>query len=377
MARHIIPSTKTSKSAFAECDRGNSAWGASVLTYIVRPRTIYTEPEGARLVFPGDVELEFRLEPGGAFGEDVPPRLTVPLGAKARFGWNACRGETIIQTDARLSPLDFQLDMKDGSIHVDGPVLRLHAHVVSRLDLEQLIQSYFYALPPLLGLEMLDSCIFSEVLGRLGNISFCWGLLRSGMESVDVTTCDIQEERFRRALSRLGVLDERNGLANRRLLAATQYFHIACRLAHTPGRRWEFLSETLLNYAKVLESLFPPNADGTISSTRVGLTSLGFDAASIEALYIPALALRNAVDVAHPTLAAFNDKQLATLEQYTDLAESAFRDLLRRIFVRIAEGSFSLSVPSDTKPSAATLKVLARIEEALAVIDGAKQGNNR
>ncbi|KAB2920653.1 MAG: hypothetical protein F9K30_16115 [Dechloromonas sp.] len=326
-------------------------------------------------MFPGNVELEFRLEPGGAFGENVPPRRTVPLGAKARFSWNACRGETIIQTDARLSPLDFHLDMMDGSIHIDGPVLRLHAHVVSRQDLERLIQSYFYALPPLLGLEMLDSCIFSEVLGRLGNVSFCWGLQRSGMESVDVTTSDIQEDRFRRALSRLRVLDERNGLVNRRLLAATQYFHIACRLAHTPSRRWEFLAETLLNYAKVLESLFPPSADGTISAARVGLRSLGFDAVSIEALYIPALALRNAVDVAHPTLAAFNDNQLAILEKYTDVAESAFRDLLGRIFNRIAEGRFSLTVPSDTKPSAATLKVLARIEEALAVSDGEKQSN--
>lgn len=272
----------------------------------------------------------------------------------------------MVETAARLAPVDIRVDLKDGSIHVDGPVFRIRARVESQRELEELVESYFYALPPLLSLDMLDACIFSEVRGRLGDVSFCWGLLASATESLDATTREIQEQRLRSALSRLKLLDERDGLFNRRLLAAIQYFHIACRLAHAPGRPWEFLSESLLNYAKVLEALFPGGASGSIDAARTGLQSLGIDPAQIEALYVPALALRNAVDVAHPTLAAFDNHQLATLDAYASRAEAAFRRMLGLVFERIAEGTLVLAAPPDTKPSGATLKVLQRIAEALA-----------
>jgi hypothetical protein len=201
-----------------------------MLTYLVRPRDLYREPEDAVLEFPGRIQLEFMLEPGGPFGEDVPPIRTVAIGAKARFVWNACRGENTVHTDARLPRLNLILHGPDENITVDGATVKVIADVHSREELDNLLETYFYALPPLLGLEMLDSPVVTEVRGRMADMSFCWGLLESGLESLDVTTKERQEERVHRAFSRLRILDERHGLANRRLLAATHYFQTACRL---------------------------------------------------------------------------------------------------------------------------------------------------
>lgn len=336
-----------------------------MLTYLVRPRGLYREPETGLLEFPGMVQLEFRLEPGGPFGEDVPPLRTVPLGAKVRLEWNACRGETAVRTDARLPRLELCLDRSDGRITFDGSLVKLTTEVRSREELERVIEMYFYGLPPLLGVEMLDSPVITEVRGSMGEVTFCWGLLDSGPDSLDATTKEIQEERVQRALSRLQLLDERHGLANRRLLAATQYFHIACRLLRAPGRRWEFLSEALLNFAKVLEALFPAPPKETIDTARSALARLGFTAIEVEAMYVPALMLRNAVDVAHPTLAAHTNESLAVLARYTGAAEDAFRRLLHRLFERVADGTFALDAPPDTKLSADTRRVITRLKENL------------
>ncbi|MSP37052.1 MAG: hypothetical protein EXR70_01000 [Deltaproteobacteria bacterium] len=270
-----------------------------------------------------------------------------------------------MQTDARLPWLNFTMHGTDQQITLDGATVRVATDVHSREELEIVLETYYYALPPLLGLEMLDSPIVAEVRGRLGGVSFCWGLVETGIESIDVTTKERQEERVRRAFSRLGIVDKRLGLANRRLLAATHYFQIACRLLGAQGRRGEFLSESILNFAKVLEVLFPAAPQQSIDTTRQALTGLDFTEVEIEALYIPAVALRNSIDVAHPTLAVFTNDQLKTLARYSELAEGAFRVLLDRIFDSIGLGKFELKALPDTKPSPETLRVITRVDENL------------
>lgn len=336
-----------------------------MLTYLARPRGLYLEPEGAVIEFPADVWVEFRFEPGGPFGEDVPPIRTVPLGARARFEWNACRGETTVQTDARLPRLRIFLEGADGRLEFDGSRMRVTKNIQSREELQRVLETYFYGLPPLLALEMLDCPTISEVRGRIGDVSFCWGLVESGQASIDVVTESLQQERVRQAIARLGVLDERNGFANRRLLAAAQYFHIACRLARAAERRFEFLSEPLLNFAKVLEALFPAPPAQTIDTAREELKRLGFGELEIEALYVPALALRNAIDVAHPTLTAHSDAELATLQRYADSAEEAFRKLVNRVFDCIKKEELNLKPASNKTISSDTRRIIERIDENL------------
>ena len=63
---------------------------------------------------------------------------------------------------------------------------------------------------------------------------------------------------------------------------------------------WEFMSEVLLNFAKVLEVLFPASESQTIDAARAGLRELGFAEDEVEKWFVPALALRNHLDVARP-----------------------------------------------------------------------------
>jgi hypothetical protein len=62
----------------------------------------------------------------------------------------------------------------------------------------------------------------------------------------------------------------------------------------------EFLAEALPNYTKVLVVLFPgqPGVE-TMDSARAGLRQLGYPDLEIERDFIPAMALRSHIDVAH------------------------------------------------------------------------------
>ena len=68
------------------------------------------------------------------------------------------------------------------------------------------------------------------------------------------------------------------------------------------------MSEVALNLAKTLEVLFPASASDTIDAARAGLSELGYESSIIEKWYIPAITLRNGLDVAHVSLATFNQE---------------------------------------------------------------------
>jgi hypothetical protein len=78
------------------------------------------------------------------------------------------------------SPAEIELilDRADGQVAVDGATVTLITEVRSCKELESILETYFYALPPLLALEMLESPIVTEVNGCIGAVSFCWGLAR-------------------------------------------------------------------------------------------------------------------------------------------------------------------------------------------------------
>jgi hypothetical protein len=112
------------------------------------------------------------------------------------------------------------------------------------------------------------------------------------------------------------------------------------RQGATPG---EFLGEVLLNLAKVLEVLFPPaEAIKTLDAARLQLRALGFSDVEIERDYIPAIALRNNIDVGHVHLGLFSSDQLTVLHRYAEDAEEPFRVLLDRILRKVASGEYQI-----------------------------------
>lgn len=176
------------------------------------------------------------------------------------------------------------------------------------------------------------------------------------------TSQEWQEKLFSESWLRLPLVAEPR---NRRLFAAIHYMHVATRLARAGATVGEFLAEVILNFSKVLEVLFPPAGDGkTRDAVRAGLRQLGYCDDDIEKLFLPAMALRNEIDVGHVELALFSIKQLSAIHAYTEVAEASFKELLNRVFSQIADGSWSLSPFVNVGLPRGTRKVISRLEES-------------
>lgn len=122
----------------------------------------------------------------------------------------------------------------------------------------------------------------------------------------------------------------------------------------------------ILNLSKSLEALFPPAGDGkTRDAARDQLRSLGYSDSHIERAFIPAMALRNEIDVGHVELAVFTRQQLVAIHAYTEAAESNFRDLFKKIFKAITDGTWSVPEYKQSEPSKGALEVVQRLVRAL------------
>ena len=140
---------------------------------------------------------------------------------------------------------------------------------------------------------------------------------------------------------------------------------MACRLARSGATPGEFLSEALLNLAKTLEVLFPPRGDErTRDAARAGLSALGYTDDDIEADYLPAMALRNEIDIGHVELGVFKPAQLQVLHAYAERAENAFKDLLNGLLEKVATGEFEMDSYELGPPRPEALQVIERLRRS-------------
>ena len=173
-------------------------------------------------------------------------------------------------------------------------------------------------------------------------------------------TVEIQHERLLRTFRRL---ERREADRDRRLMVALKYFRAATRLEQVGHMPWEFMSEIILNYAKMLEVLFPAASGQMIEGARAGLRKLGYDESEIEKWFIPALALRSNLDVAHVSLASFELAKLEGIHGYLEGASEKLRELLTRILGRFDAGEYVLPPYVPSAHSGAADAVLRRIAE--------------
>lgn len=73
------------------------------------------------------------------------------------------------------------------------------------------------------------------------------------------------------------------------------------------------------------------------------------------------IALRNGLDVAHVSLAVFPLRQLRVLHDYTEQAESHFREMLQRVLDGITTGTLTIPAYVDLKPRGDTEKIIRRM----------------
>lgn len=212
----------------------------------------------------------------------------------------------------------------------------------------------------LLNITFGDPPYVERVDGNVGSNPFRWELSNWDMR-FQITSQDKQESDVAKAWSRIDILSAPHRL---RLIAGLHYFYVACRLAQQGTTAGEFVAEVLLNFAKTLEVLFPPDGDGnTRDAVRKVLRQLGYTDAQIEGDFIPAMALRNEIDVGHVELGRFKMEHLKVIHAYTERAESAFHKLFERLMLKIESKEFDVASYTVGPVRSEALAIVERISE--------------
>jgi hypothetical protein len=333
-----------------------------VLTYQVRPR-IFRHKPGEQLTFPAQCELCFHFQPHQPFGTEASGGRTTVRAVAAAMLFNANTGKHMIESKEPLSPLDVTIEEPNRTLRLAGTTLSISEHFGSLRELEEVIESVYFALPSLLNVFFADPPYIERVDGTVGAISFRWELAEWRAE-FRTTTQEQQEKRFAMAWERMGVIAQPS---RRRLAAALHYFHVACRLDREGCTAGEFVAEVLLNLAKSLEVLFPPVGDGrSRDAARVGLRELGFSDNQIECNFIPAMALRNEIDVGHVELGLFTTDQLKTIHAFTERAEGAFREMFESLLNRVEAGEVTIAPHELGPPKDEAIKLIERLQRSSA-----------
>src|SRR5260370_1174288 len=228
-----------------------------MLTYQIRPR-IFRHQSGEQIGFPARCKICFHFRPQQPFGTASGGGRTAVRAVPATVLFNANSGEHTIESNEPLSPLDVTLEEPTRTLRLAGTALTITEQYSSLREMEQVIESVYFALPTLLNVSFADPPYIERVDGIVGSTGFRWELAEWRAE-FRTTTQQQQEERFLKAWERMGVIAEPR---RRRLVAGLHYFHVACRLARAGSTAGEFVAEVLLNMAKSLEALFPPAGDG-------------------------------------------------------------------------------------------------------------------
>ncbi|MEJ1360048.1 MAG: hypothetical protein RPU34_04295 [Candidatus Sedimenticola sp. (ex Thyasira tokunagai)] len=288
------------------------------------------------------------MEPGGG--------KTVVKAAKVLF--NANTGAHTIESKDPLKPLDVELVEPNRNIRLDGNSLTIQQEFASNEELTNLIQCVYYGLPPLLNVDFADPPIIERVDGEIGKTRFRWELAVCRTDFL-TTTQEKQEKSFAGSWERIGLLSVPT---NTRIFAALHFYYVAVRLQRQSTIAGEFLPEMILNLSKSLEVLFPPAGDGkTINAARRGLEALEFSGVEIEADYIPAMALRNEIDVAHVGLGLFSPEQLVLIHGYVQRAENAFRELFKRLLVKVENNQFTVEPYTRGSARPEAVRVVERL----------------
>jgi len=328
-----------------------------VLTYQVRER-YFKLNQKVDLKFPSDIQIEFVFKPLQPFGAGLDGGETFVEKGGAQFLFNANTGRGCMKSNSPLSPLNVQFNDKEKKISVKGNLVSITHHVENLGELDSLIQSLFFSLPIVLNVEFIDPPYIERVTGKIGNEQFAWELPHWNCY-IDPTTQELQEQKAYDSFQRYLLMEDYGG---HRLFAAMHYFHIACRLRRSGVSPWEFMSEILLNLCKVLEVLFPSEGENkSMESARKELSKLGFENDEIESFYIPAIALRNKVDVAHVDLSIFSLEHRQVLHTYTEKAEIEFRKLFQRLFSKIEDKSYFLPEYDNLKPRTEAVNTINKL----------------
>lgn len=330
-----------------------------MLTYQIRSRVLRLE-EAEEICFPAAGAVTFTFGPLQPFGVEASGGRTGIRAVEAKVLFNANTGSHSIESNRPLHPLEVEIEESARQLVLRGNTLTIEQRFESNAQLTALIEGVYYGFPPLLNVEWADPPVVERVHGVIAGVPFRWelGIWKCQFRMTDQ---EKQEQRFVNSWQRMNLISEPT---NARLFAALHFYYVAVRLRCRGTLAGEFLSEMILNLAKVLEVLFPPDGDGkSRDAARRGLRKLGFDEEDIEADYIPAMALRNEIDVGHVDLGLFKPDHLKLIHGYVERAEYAFHELLERVLTRVAEGSYEIPAYTRGPVQGSAVAVVERMQK--------------
>jgi hypothetical protein len=341
-----------------------------MFTYQIRKRILRID-SSKRLHFPSEGEISFHLTPKQPFGEEKGGGRTAVRNVKATMKFDANSGLHSIESRKPLRRLNLKIKLMDGELRVLGNKLTLSCSFQSRQDLIRSIESYYHVAPMLLSIDFGDPPIIERVDGRVGDVSFRWELEHWNARFT-ITTRARQHSAIVACFDRMKALS-RPG--SHRVLAALHYFHVALRLSRRGQIAGEFLAEMILNLSKSLEVLFPPSGSGkSRDAVRRGLKSLGFAEGEIERDFLPCMALRNEIDVAHVDLSIYKLEQLTVIHNYVERCEFAFRGLFKKLLKQLEGGTYSVPRYTPTPPSSATVRIIDKLRDSMRELASETEG---
>lgn len=143
----------------------------TMFTYQIPPRIFGISP-GKRL-FPADCVISFHLQPLQPFGESATGGHTAVQSTPASAFFNANNGEHYIESKPSLAPLDVAIEEPVRTVFdFSGKDLTLSQRFESLVELEQVITSLYFVLPPLLNVSFADPPYIERVDGIIGQHGF-------------------------------------------------------------------------------------------------------------------------------------------------------------------------------------------------------------
>lgn len=314
--------------------------------------------------FPEKVVINVSLEPlvpfGGVAGSTRNSVSDQEIIARA----NLSMGKFFLEVKKPLfEPLDASLTISGSTFQIKKNIVQVQFQCESFGYLDSYLKCLFYAFPAVLNVYLPDAPYPTHAWGEIGESKFQWHYQPSVLRALTkVTSKELQENFVTKSLEHVATVT-----MSRRLMGGLHYFHVACRLIMAGFNRFEFMAEALLNFSKSLQSLFGHKRD----DIRSELAKLKlYSNEEVEGKFMPAMVLRDEFDVAHVSLSLLSREQLKILHTYTNIAESAFRDLMEKLLDKIEKREYSL--PSDTQSTLNRQKnkILKRLGEKIKHFDG-------
>jgi len=328
-----------------------------VLIYESRARVI-AFAKGATFAFPSKAKISASFEPRIPFGGATGRTRNTVAGAAMRAKESPSTGHFFMLADSPLfPPLAFSAPISGAVFSANGHEITVEAEVGSIQEVADLLGALCYAFPGILNLYLPDSPYAHFAWGDIGGVPFQWQFSGSELRaSLTVTTSEHQQQLLVDSWQKVDLVRR-----HPRLFMALHYFRVACRLLHVGSNRFAFMAEVVLNLSKSLQSLCGEKRD----EVRQTLSQLGISELPIEALYLPAMFLRDAFDVAHVSLTQYAPEQLAIIHRYVDQAEASFRTLLAAAIDRVNAGTFQPKQHTPDPNDSNVVSFLATLERNL------------